>query len=485
MSAANIKTMPNAEGPEREEARFAVVILAAGKGTRLKSRTPKVLHKIGGRTLLEHVIAATSAVAIARDSFVVIGYEAERVRDAVQVTGVNFVEQPEQRGTGDAINCARASLSGYEHAVVLVGDAPLLRPETLRRLRDSHLERKADITILTAEPADPTGYGRIIRSVKNGKPTAEVSAIVEQTMLTSDQAGVREINSGIYCFRLQPLFKHLNELTDKNAAGEFYLTDIAGILSRAGYRVVAVPAENATEVLGVNSRAELAQLDAAERERTCARLMSSGVTIYRPETTMIDCDVEVGQDSVIEPFVQLLRGTKVGADCHIQSYSVISGSEIGEGVTIKPGCIITNSVVKAGAELGPYSHLRPGSEICEGAHVGNFVETKKTRLGRGAKANHLSYLGDSLIGDKVNVGAGTITCNYDGIGKYQTVIEEGAFIGSDTTLVAPVKVGAGAYIGAASCITEDVPADALAVARGRQTNKPGWASAKRAARQKK
>lgn len=474
--------MPNTEG---EPARFAVVVLAAGKGTRLKSRTPKVLHKIGGRTLLEHVIAATSAVTPPRHTFVVIGYEAERVRAAVQATGVNFVEQAEQRGTGDAIKCARPSLSGYDQALVLVGDAPLLRPDTLRRLRDSHIQQKADVTILTAEPADPSGYGRIIRRVEHGKPTAEVSAIIEQKMLTPDQLNLSEINSGIYCFRLEPLFKHLGELTNKNTAGEFYLTDMAGILSRAGYRVVAVPAESATEVLGVNSRAELAQLDAAERERTCAKLMSSGVTIYRPETTVIDCDVEVGQDTVIEPFVQLLRGTKVAADCHIQSFSVISASKIAQGVTIKPGCIITDSVVKAGAELGPYSHLRPGSEIGEGAHVGNFVETKKTRLGRGSKANHLSYLGDAQIGEKVNVGAGTITCNYDGVGKYQTVIEEGAFIGSDTTLVAPVKVGAGAYIGAASCITEDVPADALAVARGRQTNKPGWASAKRASRQKK
>ena len=477
--------MPNAEAREGEQARFAVVILAAGKGTRLKSRTPKVLHKIGGRTLLAHVINATSAVAAPRDSFVVIGYEAERVRTSVQATGVSFVEQPEQRGTGHAMMCVQPSLTGYEHALVLVGDAPLLRPETLRRLRDSHLREKADLTILTAEPADPTGYGRIIRRVEKGNPTSEVSAIIEQKMLAPDQLGVREINSGIYCFRLEPLFKHLGEVTHKNAAGEFYLTDMAGILSRAGYRVVAVPAENATEVLGVNSRAELAQLDAAERERTCAKLMSAGVTIYRPETTMIDCDVEVGQDTVIEPFVQLLLGTKVGADCHIQSYSVVSASDIAQGVTIKPGCIITDSVVKAGAELGPYSHLRPGSEIGEGAHVGNFVETKKTRLGRGAKANHLSYLGDAQIGAKVNVGAGTITCNYDGVAKYPTVIEEGAFIGSDTTLVAPVKVGAGAYVGAASCITEDVPADALAVARGRQTNKPGWASAKRASRQKK
>jgi bifunctional UDP-N-acetylglucosamine pyrophosphorylase/glucosamine-1-phosphate N-acetyltransferase len=477
--------MPNAEGRQRGETRLAAVILAAGKGTRLKSRAPKVVHKIGGRTLLEHVITATSAVAPVSDTFVVIGHEAEQVRAAVQSTGVKFVEQREQRGTGDAVRCAQPSLQRYEHALVLVGDAPLLRPETLRRLRDLHLQHEADITLLTAEPDDPTGYGRIIRRIQNGNPTAEVSEIIEQKMLSPEQLGVREINAGIYCFRLGPLFKHIGDLTDQNAAGEFYLTDMAGILSKAGFRVIAVPAESATEVLGVNSRAELAQLDAAERERTCTKLMSAGVTIYRPETTVIDSDVEIGQDTVIEPFVQLLRGTKIGANSHIQSYSVISGSDIADSVEIKPGCIITDSIVKAHAELGPYSHLRPGSEIGEEAHVGNFVETKKTRLGRGAKANHLSYLGNAQVGAKVNVGAGTITCNYDGVNKFETVIEDGAFIGSDSTLVAPVRVGAGAYVGAASCITEDVPADALAVARGRQTNKPGWASARRAARQKK
>jgi len=476
--------MPKKEAGSRDGARFAVVILAAGKGTRLKSRYPKVLHKIGGRALLEHVIAATVALVAPADTFVVIGHEAQRVRSAVQSTGVNFVEQPKQRGTGDAMKCAESVLCDYEHAMVLVGDSPLIRPETLRLLRDFHLQHKADITILTAEPEDPTGYGRIVRKVENSKPTAEVNAIVEQKVLTRDQLGLPEINSGIYCFRLKPLYQHIHELTDNNPAGEFYLTDMAGILSKAGYRVVALPAESATEVLGVNSRAELVQLDAAQRARTCAALMASGVTIYRPETTVIDADVEVGSDTVIEPFVQLLRGTKIGSECHIQSYSIISGSRIGEGVTVRPGCIITDSVVEPTAVLGPYSHLRPGSEIGEGAHVGNFVETKKARLGRGAKANHLTYLGDAQIGAGVNVGAGTITCNYDGVNKHETIIEDGAFIGSDTTLVAPVKVGAGAYVGAASCITEDVPADALAVARGRQTNKPGWASAKRAAKQK-
>ncbi|MBV8207235.1 MAG: bifunctional UDP-N-acetylglucosamine diphosphorylase/glucosamine-1-phosphate N-acetyltransferase GlmU [Acidobacteria bacterium] len=466
------------------ENRFAVVILAAGKGTRLKSRHPKVLHKIAGRTLLEHVIAATSHLVPARDTFVVIGHEAERVRAAVESTGVNFVEQPQQRGTGDAMKCAQPALRGYEHAIVLMGDAPLIRPETLQRLREFHLQQQADITILTAEPEDPTGYGRIVRKMVGGRPSASVAAIVEQKMLSAAQMSLREINSGIYGFRLSTLFQHIGRLTDQNAAGEFYLTDMAAIVGEAGGNVVALPAATATEVLGINSRMELAQLDAAARARICAALMNSGVTIYRPETTVIDADVTVGTDTIIEPFVQLVRGSRIGADCHIQSYCVISNSQVADGVAIRPGCVITDSVVGAAATLGPYSHLRPGSEIGEGAHVGNFVETKKVRLGAGAKANHLTYLGDAEIGARVNVGAGTITCNYDGVHKHETVIEEGAFIGSDSTLVAPVRIGAGAYIGAASCITENVPPDALAVGRGRQITKPGWAAARRAQRNK-
>src|SRR5215470_6875343 len=455
---------------------LAIVIMAAGKGTRLKSKRAKVLHEIGGRPLLAHVIAAAKNVVPARDIYVVVGHQADAVRAAVAPMGVQFVLQSDQRGTGHAIMCARVQVQDYKHIVVLSGDVPLIRPETIAGLRDFHLSGKAAMTILTAEPQDPSGYGRIVRAGGD-----KVKAIVEQKALTKAQQKLREINSGIYAFATQPLFAHIDRLNTDNVHGEFYLTDMAELLVRAKAKVVAVKAADASEVLGANTLAELASLDASIRERKCGDLMAAGVTIYRPETCVIDSEVEIAADTVVEPFVQILGQTSIGADCRIRSFSVISNSQLADNVTIRPGCIIDHSHVAAGALLGPYSHLRPGSEIGEGAHVGNFVETKKARLGRGAKANHLTYLGDAEIGAGVNVGAGTITCNYDGEKKHVTVIEEGAFIGSDSTLVAPVRVGVGAYVGAASCITQDVPADALAVARGQQVNKEGWARRRRAA----
>jgi bifunctional UDP-N-acetylglucosamine pyrophosphorylase/glucosamine-1-phosphate N-acetyltransferase len=473
--------MPSRARPSKSVGRLAIAILAAGKGTRLKSKHPKVLHQIGGRPLLEYVVAAARQLAPARDIYIVIGHEADRVREAVASTGVNFVLQPQQLGTGDAIRRAANQLRRYDQVLVLYGDTPLVRPATLKRLREHHLAHNAAATVLTASVDDPTGYGRIIRQQENGRPTDEIAAIVEQKALAPDQHAIREINSGMYCFRTLPLFAHLGKLTRNNPAKEFYLTDMAAVLGYAGEKVVALEAEDPTEVLGVNSRAELARLDAALRAKKAAELMASGVTIFRPETCVIDSDVSIAADTIVEPFVQLLRGTSIAGDCQIGSHSIISNSRIGSGVAVRPGCILNDAVVADRAVLGPYAHLRPGSEIGTEAHVGNFVETKKTRLGRGSKANHLTYLGDADIGDNVNVGAGTITCNYDGVNKHTTVIERGAFIGSDSTLVAPVRVGAGAYVGAASCITADVPADALAIAREQQVIKPGWARKRRAA----
>ena len=450
--------------------------MAAGKGTRLKSRHPKVLHQIGGKTLLEFVIAAATQVAPAKDVFVIIGHEAERVREAVQHTGVNFVLQKEQRGTGHAIMATREALAGYEHVLVLSGDAPLLQAETIRRVREAHLRDKADMTLLSAILDDPRGYGRVFYKRKGSN---EVAKVVEQKSLKPEEIPMKEINSGVYAFATKPLFGNIDRLTTDNAHREFYLTDMAGVLNKAKAKVIAVRAERAEEILGANTRAEMAQLDGFFRLQKCLQIMADGATIYRPETCVIDAEVQVGPDTVIEPFVQLLGKTRIGSDCRIRSYSVINDCEIGDGVLIKPGCIMEQSRVSDGAQLGPYSHLRPGSEIGIEAHVGNFVETKKTVLGKGSKANHLSYLGDATIGAGVNVGAGTITCNYDGVNKNQTVIEDGAFIGSDSTLVAPVKVGRGAYVGAAACVTEDVPEDALAIARARQVNKEGWAKARR------
>lgn len=455
--------------------KFAIAIMAAGKGTRLKSRHPKVLHRVGGKALLEHVIAAASRVVAPSDIYVIIGHEAGAVRAAVQQTGVNFVLQAEQRGTGHAIMVARDSLKRYGSFLVLSGDVPLIRTQTIERVRNFHIGQKAAMTILSAEPDDPTGYGRIVHRGSG----EEVSAIVEHKSASPEQRKIREINSGIYAFESGSVFAHLDELKTDNPHGEYYLTDMASILVGSGARVVAVIADDANEVLGANTRAEMSQLDSFLRARKCAELMDSGVTIYKPETCLIDSDVSVGPDTVIDPFVQLMGTTKIGSECHVQSYSVIENCELGDNVLVRHGCILRDSTVANGALLGPYSHLRPQSEIGEGAHVGNFVETKKTKLGKGAKANHLTYLGDAVIGAGVNVGAGTITCNYDGVNKHQTVIGDGAFIGSDTTLVAPVKVGRGAYVGAASCLTEDVPDDALAVARGRQVNKEGWAKQKR------
>ena len=467
-------------GPQK----FAVAILAAGMGTRLKSKHPKVLHQIGGRPLLQYVIEAAAAVVPAGDVYAIIGHEAERVRAAVEASGVQFVVQQPQRGTGHALMVAREALAKYDHVLVLSGDVPLIRAQTIARVRDFHLAKDAAMTILTAEPPDPTGYGRVLRRLRGLRPADDVLAIVEQKALTPEQRDLREINSGIYAFATRPLFAHIDRLTTDNAHHEFYLTDMAALLTKAKETVVALKAEDAGEVLGVNTRAELARLDAVLRERKCAALMEAGVTIYRPETCTIDAAVEVGADSVLEPFVQFLGATRVGANCRIRSYSVISDSQIADGVEVRPGCMIEGSRLAAGAVIGPYAHLRPGSEIGEGAHVGNFVETKKARLGKGSKANHLTYLGDAEIGDGVNVGAGTITCNYDGAQKHKTVIEDGAFIGSDTTLVAPVKVGRGSYIGAGSSITDDVPADSLAIARARQIVKEGWAAKKRAERKK-
>jgi bifunctional UDP-N-acetylglucosamine pyrophosphorylase/glucosamine-1-phosphate N-acetyltransferase len=456
--------------------------MAAGKGTRLKSSRPKVLHAIGGKPLLVHVIAAASRVVAPENIHVVVGHEAERVKTAVAATGVRFVEQAEQRGTGHAIQCARKAIAGYENILVLSGDVPLIRTETLEQLWQFHQDEQATMTILTAVPEDPTGYGRILRRTPG---SAEVEAIVEQKALTAEQAQVSEINSGIYAFRTAALLEHLDKLTDNNAHGELYLTDMAGLLRAAGERVVAIEAGNAAEVLGANTIAELVALDATLRAATASRLMAAGVTIYRPETCVIDAGVEVAADTVIEPFVQLLGSTRIGTDCLIRSYTVIDSCTLGDGVLVRQSCVLAESTVENGAKIGPFAHIRPGCTIGEDAHVGNFVETKKAQLGKGAKANHLTYLGDAEIGEASNIGAGVITCNYDGVNKFPTRIGKGVFVGSDSTLVAPVTIGDGSYIGAGSCITKSVPAGALAVGRARQITKEGWAEARRARREAK
>jgi bifunctional UDP-N-acetylglucosamine pyrophosphorylase/glucosamine-1-phosphate N-acetyltransferase len=452
--------------------------MAAGKGTRLKSKHPKVLHPVGGKPLLGHVISAASQVVPAHDIFAIIGHEADRVREAVKGTGVKFVLQSEQRGTGHALMVAREALAPYDLVIVLSGDAPLISTATIKKLQEFHLSKKAAMTLLTAKLDDPSGYGRVIRK---GAKSDDVKAIIEQKALSTSQKKIPEINAGFYAFAVKPLFQFIDKLSTNNAHGEFYLTDMASLLGKAKQRVVAIEANNAYEVLGGNTRVDMAEIDEQMRAAKCRQLMLDGVTILYPKTCVIDNEVEIGPDTIIEPYVQILGKSKIGSECRIRSYSVIQNSEIADNVTIRPGCILDDAKVSQGAILGPYSHLRPGSDIGEGAHVGNFVETKKVRLGKGSKANHLTYLGDAEIGAGVNIGAGTITCNYDGVHKHTTIIEDGVFVGSDSTLVAPVKLGKGAYIGAASCITDDVPEESLAVARGRQIVKEGWVRQKKQA----
>jgi bifunctional UDP-N-acetylglucosamine pyrophosphorylase / glucosamine-1-phosphate N-acetyltransferase len=468
-----MKSSPNLNA---QNTRTAIAIMAAGKGTRLKSKHPKVLHQVAGKTLLAHVIAAASRVVSPKDIYVIVGHEGDKVRESVQQTGVQFILQEPQRGTGHALMCAAPALKKYDQVIVLSGDAPLITAETIAKLRDFHQTKKPAMTILSARLENPTGYGRVIRdSGRNG----DVKAVIEEKSATPVQRKIREINSGFYAFSTKPLLENIERLKTDNPHGEYYLTDMAAVLRKAKQRVSVIETQNPAEILGSNTRAEMVDLDRKMRLEKCLKLMALGVTIFYPHTCVIDSDVEVGADTTVEPFVQLLGNTRIGSDCRIRSYSVIQNSQIGDDVLIKPGCVLDEAVVAEGAIVGPYSHLRPGSEIGEGAHVGNFVETKKIRLGKKSKANHLTYLGDAEIGEGVNIGAGTITCNYDGVNKYKTIIEDGSFIGSDATLVAPVKVGRGAYVAAASCITYDVPPDSLALGRAKQVVKEGWASRKK------
>ncbi len=451
------------------------VILAAGLGTRMKSKQAKVLHRAGGLSLVEHVVRAASALSPVERIFAVVGHQAERVREMLSTTGIGFVTQTEQKGTGHAVLACREKLEPCEGLlVVLYGDCPLLSAETLRRLVESQSASAHAVTVITTLLDDPYGYGRVIKEADGS-----IRAIVEQKAGTPEQLAVREINSGIYCFRAELLWRHLDEIGTDNPAGEYYLTDIVEIFRRHGYSCGTLVLEDPREVLGINTRAELAQVDRIFRDRKARELMLAGVTIEKPETVTIDPDVRVGRDSVIEPFAQILGQTTIGEDCRIGACSIVADSTLADGVVVGPFSIIGTSVVDEGARIGPYARLRLEDHVCAGAQVGNFVELKKTRLGPGSKAMHLAYLGDSVIGSDVNIGAGTITCNYDGIRKNQTHIGDGAFVGSNSTLVAPLEIGAGSYVAAGSAITSTVPPDSLALARERQVVKEDWARRRR------
>ena len=453
---------------------FVVIILAAGKGTRLKSSLAKVLHRVGGRSLVEHVVRACQPLR-AREIIAVVGHQAEQVTAAVTPLGAKTVLQQPQRGTGHAILVARRAIPARaKFAIILPGDAPLIRSETILALARAHREAGAAASILSAEIPDPSGYGRIVRS-----ETGAVDAIVEDSALTPEQRPICEINSSMYCFTLNKLWPCLATLRPQNVHKELYLTDAISVLRQKGDIVQAVLATDPDEVLGCNTRVDLAEVDAVFRRRKRSAVMNSGVSIELPETVLIDPDVIVGPDTHLEPGVQLLGATRVGAACTIRTGSVLTDSLLDDNVLVKPYSIVTASRLGRGTQVGPFAHIREGARLEENARVGNFVEVKQSVLGEGVKSMHLTYLGDARIGSGTNIGAGTITCNYDGVHKNPTVIGKRVFIGSDTALVAPVSVGDGAYVGAGSIITKNVPADALGVARGQQVNKIGWAAARR------
>jgi bifunctional UDP-N-acetylglucosamine pyrophosphorylase/glucosamine-1-phosphate N-acetyltransferase len=462
----------------------AVLILAAGRGTRLRSRLPKVLHRAGGDTLLGHVLgAARGAGVAAADIAVVAGFGAEQVRAALGAPAgaPQVIVQEPQLGTGHAVQVAAGWWRDYERLVVLNGDMPLLSAATVAALAgdggvDDAAASEAAAVLATASPAEPRPYGRIIRHAAHPE---RVLAIVEDRQATPEQAQIRELNAGFYSFRTSTLGLALARLGRDNPHGEYYLTDVVALLAGAGEVVAALPLIDPDECLGVNDRAELAQLDRRLRRRKAAQLMAAGVSLENPETIDVDAGVTAGMDTVIEPGVRLLGTTKIGENCRIGAGSILTDCELGDGVVVRPYSVLESARVEAGAQIGPFSRLRPGAVIGAAAHVGNFVEVKNTRLGARSKANHLSYLGDATVGEDTNIGAGAITCNYDGNHKHPTQIGSGSFVGSNATLVAPVTVGDGAFIAAASVITEDVPADALAVGRGRQQNKPGWAARRR------
>ncbi|MBZ5601128.1 MAG: bifunctional UDP-N-acetylglucosamine diphosphorylase/glucosamine-1-phosphate N-acetyltransferase GlmU [Acidobacteriia bacterium] len=446
-----------------------VVILAAGLGTRMRSKRAKVLHRAGGLALVEHVVEAARAVAPADSIVAVTGHQAEAVEELLAPRKIRFARQKKQKGTGHALACAREAAPPSDLVMVLYGDTPLLSADTLTRLRDAQAGSTAAATLITTSLDAPAGYGRVILDA-----TDAVRAIVEEKACTPEQRAIRLINSGIYCFRADLLWAHLSEIQPTLPAGEYYLTDMAAILNTHGHRVEARHVADSSELLGINTRIELADADRLLRRRKAEQLMLEGVTIERPETVSIDSSVRIGMDTIVEPFARILGETVIGEDCRIGAGAIVESSVLADGAIVRPYTLIADSRVAEKAQIGPFARLRMNANIGMDARVGNFVEVKKSRLGAGTKAQHLAYLGDAEIGDRVNVGAGTITCNFDGVKKNETRIGSGAFIGSNSTLVAPLEVGAESYLGAGSVITEDVPKQALALGRARQVVKTDW-----------
>jgi bifunctional UDP-N-acetylglucosamine pyrophosphorylase/glucosamine-1-phosphate N-acetyltransferase len=452
-----------------------VVVLAAGLGTRMKSATIKVLHRAAGRPIIDYVIDLSNALTD-EAPVVIVGHQRESVQQWLG-DRARYAVQEKPQGTGHAVLQASQVLSGDlsgRKMLILSGDVPLTRIETLQELIDEHEQSGNALTLLTMKLDEPGMYGRIVRDA-----SGSVQRIVEAKDASDEEKKIDEVNAGIYIFDAANLFDHLRNLSPNNAQGEYYLTDVLAVLRKKGQRVGAVIARDPVEALGVNSRAELATVEAEIQRRVVDTLMRNGVTFRNPATVVIDSTVSIGADSVVYPFVTIEGTTKIGERCVIEPGVHLINVTVGDDVHLKSGTVAEDSVIESEAAVGPYAHLRPGTKLGKHVKVGNFVETKKAVFGEGAKASHLSYIGDADVGADVNIGAGTITCNYDGVNKHKTVLEDGVFIGSDTQLVAPVKVGRGAYVGAGSTITKDVPPDALALSRVPQKVIEGWATKRR------
>jgi len=459
-----------------------VIILAAGLGTRMKSKTIKILHRAAGRPIIDYVLDLALELGD-RPPVMIVGHQREAVQQSV-ADRARFAVQKQQLGTGHAVLQAaqileKENLAG-KRVLILSGDVPLTRPETLRRLIDEHNGSNNALTLLTMKLDEPAMYGRVVRD-----SDGSVVRIVEAKDATDEEKRINEVNAGIYIFDAEGLFDRLRNLGTNNAQGEYYLTDLLAVLRGAGKRVGAVVVDDPVEALGVNSRAELATVEGEIQRRVVEKLMREGVTFRNPSTVVIDSTVTIGADTVVYPFVTIEGTTTIGRDCVIEPGVHLINMTVGDDVHLKTGTVAEESTIEAAAAVGPYAHLRPDTRLGKHVKVGNFVETKKAVFGDGAKASHLSYIGDAEIGADVNIGAGTITCNYDGVNKHKTVLEDGVFIGSDTQLVAPVRVGKGAYVGAGSTITKDVPADALSLSRTPQKTIEGWAARKREERAKK
>ncbi|MGE7624293.1 bifunctional UDP-N-acetylglucosamine diphosphorylase/glucosamine-1-phosphate N-acetyltransferase GlmU [Viridibacillus sp. NPDC096237] len=443
------------------------VILAAGQGTRMKSKLYKVLHPVCGKPMVEHVVDHIQSLDVER-IVTIVGYGAEKVKEQLGEKS-EYVLQADQLGTAHAVQQVEPILGELEGTtIVICGDTPLIRPETMKALFEHHESNHAKATILTAIAEDPTGYGRILRSTDQ-----QVSQIVEQKDATPEQRQVKEINTGTYCFDNKALFAALKLVKNDNAQGEYYLPDVIEILQKQGEVVAAYVTENFAETLGVNDRFALSQAEEIMRARINEQHMRNGVTIINPNNTYISVDAQIGHDTVIQPGVIIEGASSIGEDCIIGPNSHIQNSRIGNRTTIHSS-VVRDSVIGEDTAVGPFAHIRPNSDLGDHVKIGNFVEVKKAKIDNGSKVSHLSYLGDAEVGKEVNIGCGTITVNYDGKNKFKTVIEDNAFVGCNSNLVAPVTVGKGSYVAAGSTITKNIPADALAIARSRQENKDNY-----------